>query len=96
MTFLVLEGKVAIVPGAAMGMGESTSKLFAEAKAKVVIADFNEEKGCQVAEEIEAAGGEATFVKVDISNSEQVQEMVKFTVETYGKKVATQNMSTVT
>lgn len=45
MTFPVLEGKVAIVTGAAMGMGEATAKLFAEAKAKVVIADFNEEKG---------------------------------------------------
>lgn len=84
-TFPVLEGKVAIVTGAAMGMGEATAKLFAEAKAKVVIADFNEEKGKQVAEEIKAAGGEASFVKVDVSNSEQVQAMVQFAVDTYGK-----------
>lgn len=67
MTFPVLEGKVAIVTGAAMGMGEATAKLFAEAKAKVVIADFNEEKGRAVTEAINAAGGEAAFVKVDIS-----------------------------
>lgn len=85
MTFPVLEGKVAIVTGAAMGMGEATAKLFAEAKAKVVVADFNEEKGRAVVEEIKASGGEAAFVKVDISKSEQVQEMVKFTVDTYGK-----------
>ena len=45
MTFPVLDGKVAIVTGAAMGMGLATAKLFAEAKAKVVVADFNEEKG---------------------------------------------------
>ena len=45
MTFPVLEGKVAIVTGAAMGMGEATAKLFAEAKAKVVVADLNEDKG---------------------------------------------------
>jgi glucose 1-dehydrogenase len=85
MTFPVLEGKTAIVTGAAMGMGEATAKLFAEAKANVVVADFNEEKGRKVAAEIEAAGGEAFFVKVDISNSEQVQSMVKAVVEKYGR-----------
>jgi len=85
MTFPVLEGKVAIVTGAAMGMGKDTAVLFAEAKAKVVIADFNAEKGQAVVEEIKAAGGEASFVKVDISNSKEVQAMVKFTVDTYGK-----------
>ena len=85
MTFPVLEGKVAIITGSAMGMGEATAKLFAEAKAKVVIADFNEEKGRAVVEEIKAAGGEAAFVKVDVSNSEQVQAMVQFAVDTYGK-----------
>lgn len=85
MTFPVLEGKVAIVTGAAMGMGKETAVLFAEAKAKVVIADFNEEKGQAVAEEIKAAGGEASFVKVDISKSKDVQAMVKFAVDTYGK-----------
>ena len=85
MTFPVLEGKVAIVTGAAMGMGEATAKLFAEAKAKVVIADFNEEKGRHVTDEINAAGGEAAFVRVDISNSKDVQAMVQFTVDTFGK-----------
>ncbi|WP_078427455.1 SDR family NAD(P)-dependent oxidoreductase [Alkalihalobacterium alkalinitrilicum] len=85
MTFPVLDGKVAIITGAAMGMGEATAKLFAEAKAKVVIADFNEEKGRAVTEVINENGGEAAFVKVDVSNSEDVQAMVKFTVETFGK-----------
>lgn len=85
MTFPVLEGKVAIVTGAAMGMGEATAKLFANAKAKIVIADFNEEKGRQVTDLINKAGGEAAFFKVDISNSKEVQAMVKFTVDTFGK-----------
>ncbi|KZE40282.1 glucose dehydrogenase [Bhargavaea cecembensis] len=84
-TFPVLEGKVAIITGAAMGMGEATARLFAEAKAKVVIADFNEEKGQAVAESIKQDGGEAEFVKVDVSNSDQVQKMVQFAVDTYGK-----------
>jgi len=85
MTFPVLEDKVAIVTGAAMGMGKETAKLFAEAKAKVVVADFNEEKGKETVAEIKEAGGEASFVKVDVSDSQAVQEMVKFTVDTYGK-----------
>ena len=81
----VLEGKVAIVTGAAMGMGEATAKLFAANGAKVVIADFNEEKGRAVAAAITQAGGVAHFVKVDISKSEQVQAMVKETVDTFGR-----------
>lgn len=85
MTFPILEGKVAIITGSAMGMGEATAKLFAEAKAKVVVADFNEEKGQRVVEEINTAGGEAAFVKVDISNAEQVQAMIQFAVNTFGK-----------
>ena len=85
MTFPVLEGKVAIITGAAMGMGEATAKLFAEAKASVVVADFNEEKGKAVVEAIKASGGEAAFVKADVSKAEEVQKMVQFTVDTYGK-----------
>ncbi|MEI2465818.1 SDR family NAD(P)-dependent oxidoreductase [Niallia taxi] len=85
MTFPVLDGKVAIVTGAAMGMGLATAKLFAEAKAKVVVADFNEEKGQAAVAEIEDAGGTAYFVKVDISKSEQVQNLVAKTVEKFGR-----------
>lgn len=85
MTFPVLEGKVAIVTGAAMGMGLATAKLFADAKAKVVIADLNEEKGQAAVSEIENNGSSAYFVKVDISDSEQVQNMVAKTVEKFGR-----------
>lgn len=81
----VLEGKVAIVTGAAMGMGEATAKVFAASGAKVIVADFNEEKGRAVAEAITRSGGIATFVKVDISKSEQVQAMVRQTVDTFGR-----------
>lgn len=80
----ILQDKVAIVTGAAMGMGEATAKLFAEAKAKVIVADFNDEKGQAVAQDIQNKGLEATFVHVDISNSQEVQQLVQTTLKTYG------------
>ncbi len=80
-----LENKVAIITGSAMGMGKETAKLFAEEGAKVIVADFNVEAGQDVVDEITAAGGTATFCKVDISDSAQVQDMIEFTVKTYGR-----------
>jgi len=85
MTYPVLKDKVAIVTGAAMGMGEATARLFASAGAKVVVADFNTEKGNAVVADIKAGGGEATFVHVDISKADQVEAMVAATVKAYGR-----------
>ncbi|NLG08777.1 MAG: SDR family oxidoreductase [Deinococcales bacterium] len=80
-----LKDKVAIVTGAAMGMGEATARLFAREGAKVVVADFNDEKGEAVAASIREAGGEATFVHVDISKADEVEAMVRATVDAYGR-----------
>lgn len=84
-TYPILEGKTVIITGAAMGMGEATAQLFAEAKANVVVADFNDEKGQAVTDAIVADGGTASFVHVDISKAEDVQAMVTFAVDTYGR-----------
>jgi len=85
MAYPVLEGKVAIITGAGQGMGEVTARLFAKSGAKVVIADFNRETGQKVADEIIAAGGDATFLYVDISKSDDVKALVEQTVERYGR-----------
>lgn len=79
-----LENKVAIITGGAQGMGAITAELFAKEGAKVVIADFNQEKGMEQAQKIKAMGYECSFVKTDVSKSEEVQNMVKFAVDTYG------------
>lgn len=85
MIYPVLKDKVAIITGAAMGMGAATAKLFAAAGAQVIVADFSEDQGRQTAAEIEAEGGQAFFVKVDVSKSEQVQAMVDSTVARFGR-----------
>lgn len=91
--FPVLEGKTAIITGAAMGMGEATAHVFAQAKANVVIADFNEEKGREVADDIaQETGARTLFVKVDVSDSAQVKNMVDETVKEFGSlEVAVNN-----
>jgi NAD(P)-dependent dehydrogenase (short-subunit alcohol dehydrogenase family) len=80
-----LDGKVAVITGAASGIGRATALLFAEEGAKVVVADWDEAKGRKTAEEIRAAGGEATFVRVDVSRPEDVQAMVETAVRDYGR-----------
>ena len=85
-----LHNKVAIITGGGSGFGEATSRLFAKEGAKVVIADFAVHKDGEAAIEaiindIKAAGGEATFVKVDVSKSADAQRMVKTAVHTYGR-----------
>jgi glucose 1-dehydrogenase len=85
MTFPVLQNKVAIVTGAAMGMGQATAELFAAAGASVMVADMNETLGRQVVDSIRAGGGVAEFFRVDISRSAQVAAMVAATVAAFGR-----------
>ena len=64
-----LEGKVALVTGGASGIGRATALTFAREGAKLVIADMNEDGGQQTVHLITEKGGEATFVKTDVSQS---------------------------
>ncbi len=91
-----LQNKVAIITGGAMGMGAATAELFAREGAQVVIADFNEEKGQEQTNKIKASGGECSFVKTDVSNSQDVQNMVKFAVDTYGRLDVALNNAAIT
>jgi len=80
-----LAGKVAIITGAGSGMGRASALLFAREGAKVVAADLNEESGRETVDSIKADGGEAVFVKVDVSNEEDVKKMVQAAVNHFGK-----------
>ena len=74
-----------IVTGAAGGIGRSTALLLAENGCRVTVADILEEGGCETVEMITSAGGQAQFVKTDISDESSVGQMVEFAVSTYGK-----------
>src|SRR3954453_14412101 len=76
-----LDGKVALITGGGNGMGREASMLFAEEAARVVVADFRGEGWVQTVAAIEANGGEAGFVNVDVGNSEHVERMITFVME---------------
>ena len=80
-----LEGKVAIITGGANGMGAEECRIFAREGAKVVIADVMEEEGRQVEAEIAEAGGDAVFMKLDVTSESDWKQAVEATVARYGK-----------
>jgi NAD(P)-dependent dehydrogenase (short-subunit alcohol dehydrogenase family) len=79
------DGKVAIVTGAASGIGRASARLFAEAGAKVVVADIDRPGADETAGLITAAGGEALAVTVDVADGASVKAMVDATIERFGR-----------
>ena len=78
------ENKVAVVTGAAQGIGEAYARALAAEGAAVVVADLNETAGEKVAAAINETGGRALFVRTDVSSSESAQAMAARTVEEFG------------
>jgi len=76
--------KVAIVTGAAQGIGEAYAKALAAEGAAVVVADLNEESGQKVVAQIEEAGGTAIFVRTDVSDAASASAMAEAAVEAFG------------
>ncbi|MFJ5760631.1 SDR family NAD(P)-dependent oxidoreductase [Neobacillus sp. NPDC093182] len=80
-----LSGKVAIITGAANGMGKAVAQLFAKEKAIVAVTDINEELGSQTVFEIEQAGGKAKFWKLNVAIEKEVETVFKEVYESFGK-----------
>ena len=81
----MLDGRVALVTGAASGIGRSSALAFAQDGAKVVVADVLDEQGRETVDLIEAAGGEAIFVHADVSRRGEVEGLVSAAVDTFGR-----------
>ncbi len=82
---MLLPGKVAIITGAATGIGQNGAHVFAREGAKVVIADINDKNGEETAKGIREQGNEATFVHTDVTSVSDIEGMVKTTVGIYGQ-----------
>jgi NAD(P)-dependent dehydrogenase (short-subunit alcohol dehydrogenase family) len=80
-----LEGKVAIITGAASGIGRESAVLFAAEGACVVVADMDEKGGRQTVADVEKNGGKAVFIKADVSQNADCRQMVELAERTYGK-----------
>ena len=80
-----LKGKVAIVTGAASGIGRESALAFARAGAKVIAADITVDGGQETVHMIQEMGGEAVFVQVDVTKADEVKGMVETAVATYGR-----------
>jgi 3(or 17)beta-hydroxysteroid dehydrogenase len=80
-----VKGKVAIITGGAGGLGKAQAVLLAKEGAKVVVTDLDEAQGKSVAEEIKGNGGEAIFIKHDVSSEAQWKSVISETVERFGK-----------
>ena len=80
-----LQGKVAIVTGGSVGIGQATSALFAEEGAKVVVANPNAAAGEECAAGIRAQGGEAIFVPTDISQEDHARRVCDEAVRSFGQ-----------
>ena len=80
-----LEGKIALVTGASSGIGRASAMAFAREGAKVIAADVATEGGEETARIIQDSGGEAIFVKTDVSMANEVEALVNTAIETYGR-----------
>lgn len=80
-----VRGKVAIVTGGALGLGEATAALLAREGARVVVTDVKEDEGRQVAERIGKDGGEAVFLKHDVSREDDWKRVMDETTSSFGR-----------
>jgi NAD(P)-dependent dehydrogenase (short-subunit alcohol dehydrogenase family) len=79
-----LANKVAIITGAASGMGKAAAELFAHEGASIIVADIMVKEGEETVRDIREAGGHAIFVKTNVANEDEVKHMVETAIDTFG------------
>jgi NAD(P)-dependent dehydrogenase (short-subunit alcohol dehydrogenase family) len=80
-----IQDKVAVITGGVSGIGAATARLFASEGAKLVLVDFNEEKGAAFEAELKSEGYEVVFVKADVTSEEDVKNIYETALKTFGK-----------
>ncbi len=80
-----MAGKIALVTGGGSGIGRATALMFTREQAHVVVADINVEDGQETTHMINEKGGEATFIKTDVSKAGDAEKLINRTVEVYGR-----------
>ncbi len=80
-----MSGKVAVVTGAASGIGRATAIAFAREGARVVVSDIDAKGGDETVAKIRATGSEVFFVSCDVTKADEVETLVKRTVEAYSR-----------
>jgi NAD(P)-dependent dehydrogenase (short-subunit alcohol dehydrogenase family) len=82
---MLLSGKVALITGAASGIGRATARLFAHEGAKIAAVDINESSGREVIESIRKASGEAIFIKANLAHKAEIESAVRKSIDQYGR-----------
>ena len=80
-----IKGRVALITGAASGMGKATAQVFAAEGARVIVTDVNEVEAKNVSEQIESDGGEALAISLDITDEEQIKECIYKSIKSFGQ-----------
>src|SRR5947208_3459294 len=80
-----LQNKIAIITGAGSGQGRAAAIIFAREGAKIAVSDWKPELGDETVTLVKQAGGEAIFVRTDVSESADVQSLIRTTVERFGR-----------
>lgn len=80
-----LKDKVAVITGAATGIGAATAELFSAHGSRVVIADINDQAGLAIAARIKEAGGDALFVRTDVSVTEEIHRLLDVVLQRHGR-----------
>lgn len=81
----LLSGKIALVTGGASGIGAASALLYAQAGAKVVVSDIDVRGGNDTVTAIKDSAGEGVFIRIDVSKEDEVRQMLKFVIDTYGR-----------
>lgn len=79
-----LKDKVAVITGSGMGLGQAMALLFSREGAKIVVPDINTAAGEETVDAIRAEGGDAVFVRADVSKGDDAERMISTAVESYG------------